>query len=176
MKKFSYVLSLILLLTNIVLGDSVEIYTINPLDEYRGYCLDIKGYKSNAKINQDLQTHTCYSYQGAIAVDQGFDQFKVTNNEFFLPAFDVCMEAEFLSASSPLRLKKCNDSKLQQFKWDKQGRIQTTSESTLCLTVAQGESHKGGGGSPVHRKRKLTLEPCSNMLNIYQIWGMRKSN
>ncbi len=165
---------LILLLPNTVFGESVEIYIINPLDEDRGYCLDIKGYKSKAKINQGLHAHTCYSYQGAIAVDQGFDQSKLTHNKFFLPAFDVCMEAESLSASADLQLRRCNNSKLQQFKWDKIGRIQTTNESILCLTVAQGVSKKGRGGSPVHLKRNLTLEHCRNTLNAYQTWGKRK--
>ena len=155
-------------------GDPVEIHLIDQLDEYRGYCLDIKGYKAKAKIKQSLQAHTCYSYQGEIAVDQGFDPFKLTKNEFYLPTFSVCMEAKSLTASAPLRLRKCNYSKLQHFTWDKSGRIRTTNEQTLCLTIAQGKSQKGGGGSPVHLKRNLTLEPCSKTLKNFQIWGVTK--
>ena len=146
------------------------------MDEYRGYCLDIKGYKLKAKVNRGLQAHTCYSYQGEIAVDQGFDPFKLTKNKFYLPAFAVCMEAKSLSASTSLRLRKCNKSKLQQFTWDKSGRIQTTNNQTLCLTIGQGKSQKGGGGSPVHLKRNLTLEPCSKTLKKFQIWGTRKND
>ena len=167
---------LVFLSPNIVLGELIEFHIIDQLDEDRGYCLDIKGYKLKAKVNRGLQAHTCYSYQGEIAVDQGFNPFKLTNNEFYLPAFNVCMEAESLSASSPLRLAKCNYSKLQQFTWDKSGRILTTNEQTLCLTIAQGESQKGGGGSPTHLKRKLTLEPCSKILKTFQIWGARKND
>ena len=48
-----------------------EIFLLNNLDENRGYCLDIKGYKTNADPTRGLQAHTCYSYQGSIAVDQG---------------------------------------------------------------------------------------------------------
>ena len=50
-----------------------EIFLLNNLDENRGYCLDIKGYKSNADPTRGLQAHTFYSYQGSIAVDVGFD-------------------------------------------------------------------------------------------------------
>ena len=176
MKKFTLVLCLMIFLPNIVFSKSVEIYMVNELDEYRGYCVDIKGYKLNAKINIELQAHTCYSYQGKVAVDQGFDPVKLKKNVFFLPGFDVCMEAESLSASALLLLRKCNSNILQQFKLDKTGRIRTSNESTLCVTIGQEESQKGGGGSPVHLKRKLTLESCSTTLEAYQIWGTRASN
>ena len=176
MKKFTALLYLIFLSPNIVFGEPIEIHIIDQLDEHRGYCLDIKGYKLKAKVNQGLQAHTCYSYQGAIAVDQGFDPIKLIKNEFYLPAFAVCMEAKSLSASAPLRLRECNYSKLQQFTWDKSGRIQTTNEQTFCLTMAQGESQKGRGGSPVHQKRNLTLETCSKRLKKFQLWGARKNN
>ena len=43
------------------LANLVEIYSINQIDDYRGYCFDIKGHKSNAKIDKGLQAHTCYS-------------------------------------------------------------------------------------------------------------------
>jgi len=174
MKKLTILIYLILLSPNIVSGESVEVHTLNHLDEYRGYCLDIKGYKLKAKPNNGLQAHTCYSYQGEIAVDQGFDSLKLTKNQFFLPAFDVCMESASISISAPIRLNKCNYGKLQEFKWDTEGKIHPISDVKLCLTVDQGQSKKGGGGSPVHLKRNLTLQPCSNTLRPYQIWGARK--
>jgi hypothetical protein len=93
MKKLTFLIYLILLSPTIGLGESVEIYIRDQLDEPRGYCLDIKGYKLKAKINNGLQAHTCYSYQGEIAVDQAFDSLKLTKNQFFLPIFDVCMES-----------------------------------------------------------------------------------
>ena len=51
----------------------VEIKLLDNLDDKRGFCIDIRGHKSKAKIERGLQTHTCYSYQGDIAVEQGFD-------------------------------------------------------------------------------------------------------
>ena len=174
MKKITFLICLILLSPNIVFSQSVEIYTIDQLDENRGYCLDIRGYKLKAKPNNGLQAHTCYSYQGEIAVDQGFDSLQLTKNQFFLPAFDVCIEATSISISAPVRLSKCNFGKLQGFKLDTRSGIHPISDLKLCLTVDQGQSARGGGGSPVHLRRNLTLEPCSNTLKPYQIWGTRK--
>jgi hypothetical protein len=179
-KKFSLILlTFILFLSpNVVLsetmGDTVEVYLLNQLDDYRGYCIDIKGYKSKAKINRGLQAHTCYSYQGEIAVDQGLDALKLKKNKFFLPAFDVCMEAASAAVSANIRLSHCRDGKFQEFELDEKGRIHLISNLKLCLTVAQGQSKKGGGGSPVHLMRNLTLELCSDTLNHFQIWDVRK--
>ena len=176
MKKIFFLVCLIFSSPTIVLSEAIEIHALDQLDDDRGFCLDIRGHKSKASINKGLQAHTCYSYQGEIAVDQGFDSLQITKNQFFLPAFDVCMEATSISISAPLQLNKCNFTKLQKFKFSLKGRINPIGHSELCLTIAQGKSKKGRGGSPVHLKRNLTLEPCSNALDPYQIWSARKRN
>jgi hypothetical protein len=73
MKNYSFLFHLLFLIPNIVLGGIVEIYSLNQMDDNRGFCIDIRGHKSKAKVNRGLQAHTCYSYQGEVAVDQGFD-------------------------------------------------------------------------------------------------------
>jgi len=87
MKKLSLLIYLIFLSPNMVLSEAVEIYALNQLDEYRGYCLDIKGHKLKAKTNKGLQAHTCYSYQGEIAVDQGFDSLNGSGICFNISAY-----------------------------------------------------------------------------------------
>ena len=74
--------------------ETVEVYLLNTLNDSRGYCIDMKGYKTNADINKSLQAHSCYSYQGEISVDQGFDIAKITDEEFYIRHFKVCVEAE----------------------------------------------------------------------------------
>ena len=69
--------------------ENYEIYLLENLDDNRGYCIDIKGSKSNANPENGLQAHTCYSYQGEISVDQKFDQSRIQENEFYMPFFDV---------------------------------------------------------------------------------------
>jgi hypothetical protein len=173
MKKLLVSFHLLFLIPNIVLGEIVEIYSLNQMDDDRGFCIDIRGHKSKAKVNRGLQAHTCYSYQGEVSVDQGFDTSKLMENQFHLPAFDVCMEAASVTASASLQLTKCRNGQLQRFEWDKEGRIHLMDDENLCLTVAQGESRRGGGGSPVHLIRNLSMETCSDTLNPFQRWGIR---
>ena len=164
----------LLLITPSQADDNVEIYLLNQLDDSRGFCIDIRGHKLKAKIDKGLQAHTCYSYQGKISPDQGFDSLKLTKNQFFLPSFNVCMEASSLETSSNLKLGKCDRNKLQNFEWSNKNEIRLISNKKLCLTVDQGQSKKGGGGTPVHLMRNLSLELCNKSLNSYQAWGVRK--
>ena len=179
MKKFLLIFFTysILFLPNTVRSEDanelVEINLVNQIDEQRGYCIDIKGYKLRAEVNRGIQAHTCYSYQGQIAVDQGFDRKKIINNQFFLPGFNVCMEASSIAASGKLLLKDCNLRDVQKFILMNDGRISLVSNKKLCLTVSQGESRKGGGGSPAHLIRSVLFQPCSDKLMNYQKWNIR---
>ena len=164
----------LLLITSSQADDNVEIYLLNQLDDPRGFCIDIKGHKLKAKINKGLQAHTCYSYQGEISPDQGFNSRKLTKNQFILTSFNVCMEASSLTPSANLRLRKCDRNKLQNFEWSNENKIHLIGNRKLCLTVDQGQSKKGGGGSPVHLMRSLSLELCRESRNSYQAWGVRK--
>ena len=91
MKKFLFIFLTcsILFLPNLVRSDAkgelVEIYLINQLDDQRGYCVDIKGYKSRAKINRGIQAHTCYSYPS----NPSTPDTVVYLSEFFLPGFNL---------------------------------------------------------------------------------------
>ena len=173
-KNLAFIVLGLLLITPSQAVDNVEVYLLNQLDDSRGFCIDVRGHKFKAQINKGLQAHTCYSYQGEISPDQGFSSLKLTKNQFILTSFNVCMEASSLTPSANLRLRKCDDNKLQTFEWSNKNKIRLTSNRKLCLTVDQGQSKKGGGGSPVHLMRNLSLELCTDSLNPYQAWGVRK--
>ena len=165
---------IILFITPSHANSNVEIYLLNQLDDSRGFCIDIKGHKLKAQINKGLHAHTCYSYQGEISPDQAFNSLKFTKNQFILPFFNVCMEATSFKPSTNLILRKCDRNKLQNFEWFNKSKIRLLSNKKLCLTVDQGQSKKGGGGSPVHLMRNLSLELCNKSLNLYQSWSVRK--
>ena len=173
-KLFGIVVLGLLLIASSQANDNVEIYLLNQLDDPRGFCIDIRGHKLKAKIDKGLQAHTCYSYQGKISPDQGFDSLKLTKNQFFLPFFNVCMEASSPKRSTNLKLGKCDLNKLHTFEWSNKNEIRLISNRKLCLTVGQGQSKKGGGGTPVHLMRNLSLELCNKSLNSYQAWSVRK--
>ena len=157
----------------IIPNEVVEIYLLETLDESRGFCLDIKGYKSNANIDNGLQAHTCYSYQGMVAVDQGFDLLRINDNEFFMPSFDVCMEAESSEKTANLKLGSCTKNELQKFILTDDGRIKLENNKNLCITVSQNNSVQGGGGNPLHLIRNIELQNCDMNLSSYQTWGIR---
>ena len=169
----------IFLLPNIakseIMDELVEVYLINKIDDQRGYCIDIKGYKLRAKVKRGIHAHTCYSYQGEIAVDQGFDRKRIMKNQFFLSKFNVCMEVSSIIAPGSLSLKDCNLGYFQKFILMSEGRVSPISNKELCLTVSQGESRNGGGGSPVHLIRNLSFQFCSDKLINYQKWGIRSN-
>ena len=146
MIKFLVIVVLgLLLITSSQADDNVEIYLLNQLDDPRGFCIDIRGHKLKAKIDKGLQAHTCYSYQGEISPDQGFNSLELTKNQFILPSFNVCIEASSLKASTNLKLEKCDRNKLQNFEWSNKKEIRLIGNRKLCLTVDQGQSKKGGG-------------------------------
>ena len=152
-------------------GNSLaEIQLINKLDDQRGYCIDIRGHKERAKVQRGLQVHTCYSYQGQIGVDQAFDSSLIAIGKFYLPAFDVCMTAESPSQGSHLSLTRCANQDLQKFVLNSFNEIRLVVNNELCLTVNDGESREGGGGTPVHLIRRLTLENCVTTKNEYKHW------
>ena len=84
------------------------------------------------------------------------------------------MEASSLEPSTNLKLEKCDRNKLQNFEWSNKNEIRLISNRKLCLTVDQGQSKKGGGGYPIHLMRNLSLELCTESLNPYQTWSVRK--
>ena len=161
--------------TSVVSGhsdfDLVEIKLIDNLDDKRGFCIDIKGHKSRAKIERGLQAHTCYSYQGEISIDQGLDANKLKQKELFFPNFDVCVHPSSYNNSQSLTLIKCKNS--QEFIFDEDNTIRLKGNTNLCLTVAKEESRKGGGGSPVHLIRNLSMQKCNKDNSIYQNWIIR---
>ena len=150
--------------------DLAEVQLVSKLDDQRGYCIDIRGHKERAKVQRGLQAHTCYSYQGQIGVDQAFDASLLATGRFYLPAFDVCMTAEGRTQGSRLILTRCTDQNLQKFALNLDNEIKLVANNELCLTVNDGESQEGGGGTPVHLMRRLTLENCATTKNEYKHW------
>ena len=173
-KNLAFIILSLLLITPSQADDNVEVYLLNQLDDSRGFCIDVRGHKFKAQINKGLQAHTCYSYQGEISPDQGFNSRKLTKNQFILTSFNVCMEASSLTPSANLRLRKCDRNNLQNFELSNKNKIHLIGNRKLCLTVDQGQSKKGGGGSPVHLMRNLSLELCTESLDPYQTWSVRK--
>ena len=146
----------------------VEIKLLDNLDDKRGFCIDIKGHKFKAKIKRGIQVHTCYSYQGKISVDQGLDAKKLKQRQIFFPNFGVCLQTASHKNPISLNLIKCRN--FQEFIFNEDNTIRLKSNKTLCLTVSKENSRKGGGGSPLHLMRNVSMQKCNEKLSYYQSW------
>ena len=151
--------------------DLLEVKLLNNLDDKRGFCIDIKGHKFRAKISRGVQAHTCYSYQGEIAVDQGLDANKLKQKKLFFSYFDVCVHPTSSKNSFNLSLEKCDST--EEFVFSEDNTIRLKNNTNLCLTVAEGNSRKGGGGSPLHLIRDLSMKTCNQQNSVYKTWGIR---
>ena len=149
----------------------VELKLLNNLDDKRGFCIDIKGHKFKAKISRGIQAHSCYSYQGKIAVDQGLDANRLKQKQLFFPYFDVCVHPA--SSYNPLNLNLIKCRNTQEFVFIEDNTIRLKHNKNLCLTVAKANSRQGGGGSPLHLIRNLSMQTCNEQKSIYKTWGVR---
>lgn len=150
----------------------VEIRSQATLDEPRGYCVDMIGSQARAAADRPLQAHTCYAYQGRIAVDQGVSADGAARGLLRFPHFSVCLDGAAARAGGPVALMKCDDGAAAQVARDEAGHITPKAEASLCLTIAGGPSRPGGGGSPTHLIRALTWERCDAEAGARQLWRL----
>ena len=128
---------------------------VDPLDEPEQYCLDVPGFGRRLNLDAPLMAHTCKPG----AADETFraETGDPSAARLYMPAYERCAEAESREPGARLFMKQCEDSDLQRFSFDSDGRIRLGS-SQLCLTV-DGASGVPTGG-PSHLRRDLALQPC----------------
>jgi len=149
-----------------------EIALVATLDEPRGYCVDMTGSKQSAQTSSPLQTHTCYDYEGSIAVDQGVTTKGVAKGSLRFPSFLVCVVGTGVKAGSNVTLTPCGASGLKAITMNKSGQIKPVASGSLCLTAGTN-TVEGGGGNPVHLKRGLTWETCNASAATLQQWKLK---
>jgi len=88
-----FAMTLFVLFSFRALADTaVEVVLVEQLpDEARGWCIDAAGHQQGAIMEGGVHGHTCYSYEGSIAVDQGFAAEDIEKGVFRLVAFDHCL-------------------------------------------------------------------------------------
>lgn len=142
---------------------------------------------SGGGLDKPLRAHTCHSEQigtliggsfesGGISADQGFDVSKITDGEFNLPFYNVCMEVENAGSSSRLILSECDQNPNQRFVFEDDGKIKLVDGLGLCLTASADYSWYGGGYKPIYIVRDLFMSACNPSLSERQSWGLRLAN
>lgn len=153
----------------------VAIVLVDNLDEPRGFCLDVRGFQAEARPDEGLQTHSCYSHLGQLGVDQAFDADGIAANAFRLIEFDLCMTATGVAAGSGFALEPCDGRENQRFEYRANGKIMSLAAPGNCVTAGEGPSRQGGGGDQVHLIRYLALEVCDGSRNDRQQWRLRET-
>lgn len=164
------------LFSSLASAQDVEIYLVNKLDgNLNHYCLDMRGFQDRADVTADIQTHTCYSYQGQLAVDQKMPLSEIENGRIHLESFEVCASINGTSGGSTIGLAECSDDEMQKINLTENGQLIPEAAPTMCFTAGTSSWRGGQDGNSPHQIRTLNLQPCSDEALVYQRWGTRES-
>jgi hypothetical protein len=153
----------------------VEIKLVAPIEEERGWCLDLRGGQPNAVPIGGVHGHTCYTYQGnGPSRDQGFIKENILEqNEFRMVEFnDKCMTMYEAKAGSFISLENCDGRTAQQIVFNESGTVTPRIMPELCMTMGSVVL-PGGGGTPLHIMRDVTFEECEPEPGELQVWTLR---
>jgi triacylglycerol lipase len=134
--------------------------TAQPLDEARGYCLDIAGFGATLRLDDPLQAHTCK--YGEPLDDQRFE--RTATGAIKATLYDRCLAATALEPGAKLVVRACTTAAAQRWTiaW---GRLSPESRRDLCVSVANAKGEIAGTPalvSPVYHRRDVALERCDD--------------
>ena len=140
-------------------AEPAMIRAVDPLDDARGYCLDISGAGPTLDLDAPLQAHTCKG-EGPFD-DQLFeaDALAIRASEH-----DRCLATEALEPGQPVRLRACDGSRLQRWRFA-DGRLSPASRSELCVALGAARGEPWGTPrlvSPVYRRQTVALASCES--------------
>ena len=136
-----------------------------PLDEPRGFCLDIPGHRAGVRLERPLHAHSCKHF--IWHRDGIFDTEAFERGAARMPEYDLCVEAASAEMGATVRLKDCNGSALQTWRRDASGNVLSGAAPGLCLTVGPGPSRPAGAD---HIVRAVRLMPCAAESGERQRW------
>ena len=149
-----------------VSDQGVFLRVIAPLDEARGYCLDIPGHMAGVRIESPLQMHTCK--HGIWNQDGRFDVVALGNGVLRMPHYQLCLQAENTSIGARLLLAGCTEAVLQTWTLQDSGEIALEASPQMCITVEEGPGRDAGG--PQYLMRGVRLDTCAQQASDRQRW------
>jgi len=139
---------------------------IGPLDEERGYCLDIPGHLSGMRLETPMQALTCK--HGIWNLDGRFDSAALVNGQVRMPEYELCLQAESASAGASLGLADCGDAETQTWMLQDSSEFALAASQQLCVTIEEGPGIDAGG--PQYVRRGGRLETCFPQASDRQRW------
>ena len=144
----------------VAVADGGYLRSAVPMDEPRGYCLDVAGFGVNARPDEPLRVHTCK--YGEDNIDQLFRWVDFESGHVVMPAYDRCLAAESAQAGARIFVKECGDSELQSWTFVPNGNLVLRAYPDLCLTI--GEERFDAGSEvlvfPGYQYRSSTMQAC----------------
>jgi len=131
---------------------------IEPLDEPRGYCLDISGVGPTLDLEAPLQAHTCKG-----GLEPTDDQlFETSGEQIRASEHGRCLAADALEPGQPLHVRECSDSRTQRWRFA-DGRLSPSSRPELCVALEAARGEPWGTPrliSPAYRRQAIALDKC----------------
>lgn len=140
-----------------------------PLDEPRGFCLDIPGHRGGVRLERPLHAHSCKHF--IWHRDGIFDTASFERGALRMPEYDRCVEASSAGAGATVGLKDCNAAELQTWRRNASGEIVSGAAPGLCLTAGPGPSRPAGAD---HIVRTVRLTPCAAETAERQRWAFSR--
>ena len=139
---------------------------IAPLDEERGYCLDIPGHMAGVQLESPLHVHTCK--HGIWNEDGRFNVAALGNGVIRMPHYELCLQAENTSIGARLLLAECARGDLQTWMLRDEGQIALDSNPQMCITVEEGPCR--GAGGPQYLMKGVGIDICAQETGDRQRW------
>jgi hypothetical protein len=155
------------------------------LDEPRGICIDIRGFRDSIDLHVPVQAHTCKPdpdrrEDGMFIVERILEQSGTTR--FRNPTYDVCLDVLSAEERGSIFVRKCSDAESQQFTISALGEIRPVPNPGTCVTVSPSPSHPAVlGGTEIKPgitfvARAMSLATCKYVNKIYKTWALPASN
>ena len=144
----------------------VFLRVVAPLDEERGYCIDIPGHLSGVQLDSPLHAHTCK--HGIWNQDGRFDVAALGKGELRMPHYELCLQAEEAAIGAQLVLAQCTRTELQAWSVQDSGQIALQGFPDTCITVEDAPGRDAGG--PQYRMKSVGLDTCAEQADDRQRW------
>ena len=146
--------------------EGVFLRVMAPLDEARGYCLDIPGHMAGVRLDSPLHAHTCK--HGIWNQDGRFDASALGNGVLRMPHYDLCLQAASNSIGARLLLTECTRAELQTWILQDSGEIALEVVPEMCKSIEDGPGRDAGG--PQYLMKGVGLDTCAQQASDRQRW------
>ena len=144
-------------------AEATLVQLVDALDEPEYYCVDVPGFGRSLNLQSALMAHTCKPG----ADDEMFAVNRPGPGNLYMPAYDLCVEADGTGSPAQLYLRQCTDSDMQRFGFDSDGGLVLLGTG-LCMAVSPEDGEPTGG--PSHLRRDLLMLDCDEAEPALRQW------